>query len=52
MSSKANNELNKLTLDLESQESILSEDTLLLENINSRVSAINNTLEVLNSALS
>tara|TARA_B100001093_G_scaffold519528_1_gene608968 strand:+ start:435 stop:2003 length:1569 start_codon:yes stop_codon:yes gene_type:complete len=52
VSSKANNELNKLTLDLESQESILSEDTLLLENINSRVSAINNTLEVLNSALS
>ncbi len=50
-SSTANDELNKLTEELESKESILSEDMFLLENINNRVNAINNRLEALNSAI-
>ncbi len=50
-SSIANDELNKLTEELESKESILSEDMSLLESINNRVNAINNRLKALNSAM-
>ncbi len=51
-SSLANEELSEVTTKLELQESIISEDMTLLENINNKVKAITNRLRILNSKLS
>jgi len=50
-SSLVNEELSEVTTRLEFQESIISEDMTLLENINNRVKALTNRLEILNSKL-
>ena len=50
-SSLANEELSEVTAKLELQESIISEDMALLENINNRVKALTNSLKILNSKL-
>ena len=50
-SSLANEELSEVTAKLELQESIISEDMDLLENINNRVKALTNSLKILNSKL-